>query len=87
VRSRWLPGWRYWNQGVRLLGTLPLAVQLQGLDHAVVPLGLHPASPFLDEKGWGTPMVSRERQDTGSSGEADAEEVKAERRNGWLSQP
>jgi hypothetical protein len=44
---------------IRLLGALPLAVQLQGLDHAVVPLGLHADSPFLDEKRWGTAMVSR----------------------------
>ena len=45
---------------VRLLGALPFAVQLQGVDHAVVPLGLHPGlPPFLDEKRWGTAMVSR----------------------------
>jgi hypothetical protein len=58
------------------LGALPLAVQLQGLKHAVVPLGLHPDSPFLDEKGWGTATVSRESQDCGSSGYAEAEEMR-----------
>jgi hypothetical protein len=67
---------------VRLLGALPLAVQLQGVNHAVVPLGLHPAAPFPDEKTWGTPMVSRERQDSGSSGAAEPEEVTAGRRGG-----
>lgn len=69
---------------VCLLGALPLAVQLQGLDHAVVPLGLHVDSPFPDEGRWGTTMVPRESQDSGSSGYTEAEEMKAGRR-GWLS--
>jgi hypothetical protein len=64
---------------IRLLRALPLAVQLQGLDHAIVPLGLHGDSPFGEGSRVSTPMVPRESQHTGSSGYSDAEGMTAGR--------